>query len=357
MTFLITVSTEIYETLLPFVLVKYFAASMVIVGLVEGLSEAFSNLIKIFGGYLSDVKDRKKVLFFAIGSLLFSNIYITFSKKWPDILVSTLAKSTGEGLFVPVKDKILSEIYKKEIGKIFSINKIFENFGQLVGISLAFLISLFILEKFGYKVIFLFLGFIVLTVFVSLLLNPIKSDMKKERKRISWKIIEPSILFFFFMFSFVNLGYSFYILKVYNFVKDESYTLGLYLLFGLILLISTYFAGKIYDRLVLKNYLYLTVYLFILSNFLLIVFSPLGLMFLAVGEAFLEIGIWATIGKRIKFRKGFVFGVYHFVIGIGSFLSSFISGYLWDYFSSSAPFILSVVVAFFCVFYIRILRI
>ncbi|WP_297890365.1 MFS transporter [Sulfurihydrogenibium sp.] len=290
-TFLVTVSTEIYETLLPFVLVNYFAASMVVVGLIDGIGEAFSNIIKILGGYLSDVKDRKRVLFLAMWSLLFSNLYVVFSKRWSDIMVSAFAKSIGEGLFVPGKDKVLSGFYRKDIGKIFSANKIFENAGELTGIFLAFLMSLFILKEFGYKYIFLFLGFIVFVAIILLSFVLLKPDVKKERKRISWKILEPSILIFFFMFSFVNLGYSFYILKVYNFFKHESFTLALYLLFGLILLISTYFAGKIYDKVILKSYLYLTVFFFIVANLLLIVFPPVGLIFLAVGEAFLEIGI------------------------------------------------------------------
>lgn len=351
-TFLVTVSTEIYETLLPFILVKYFAVSMVIVGLIDGLGEAFSNLIKIFGGYLSDIKDRKKILSFGLSSLLFSYVYMAFSTKWADALISVLFKSVGEGVFIPVKDKILSTITKKEIGKIFSLNKIFENFGELVGIFLAFLISLVLLDKFGYRYLFLLLVVLVALTFFLTMFILTKPDKKVERKKISWKIFEPSILFFFFLFSFVNLGYSFYILKVYDFLKNESYALGMYLIFGFVLLISTYFAGKVYDSLNLKNFLYLTVVLFILSNLLLIIFAPIGLITLAVGEAFLEVGIWATVGKRVKFRKGFVFGVYHFAIGVSSFISSFISGYLWDYFSSDAPFLLGIFVAFFSLFYI-----
>ncbi|WP_028950586.1 MFS transporter [Sulfurihydrogenibium subterraneum] len=353
-TFFITVSTEVYETLLPFILVKYFSASMVIVGLIDGLGEAFSNLIKIFGGYLSDIKDKKKLLSFGLSSLLFSYVYMAFSTKWADALISVLFKSIGEGIFIPVKDKILSTVYKKEMGKIFSLNKIFENLGELIGIFLAFLISLILLNKFGYRyVYFLILGTFVVFTFFLVFFTSIKLDKKVEKKKISWKIFEPSILIFFFLFSFVNFGYSFFILKVYDFLKSESFALGMYLIFGFVLLVSTYFAGRVYDSLNLKNFLYITVVIFILSNLLLIIFPPLGLITLAVGEAFLEIGVWATVGKRVKFRKGFVFGVYHFVIGVSSFISSFVSGYLWDYFSSNAPFLLGTFVAFLSLFYIH----
>jgi hypothetical protein len=54
----------------------------------------------------------------------------------------------------------------------------------------------------------------------------------------------------------------------------------------------------------------------------------IGFLILAATEAFLEMGIWATIGKKIKYKKGFIFGLYHFVVGIGSFISLFSLGFI-----------------------------
>jgi len=67
---------------------------------------------------------------------------------------------------------------------------------------------------------------------------------------------------------------------------------------------------------------------------------------LTATEVFLGIGIWATIEKRIKYRKGFVFGLYNFVVGIGSFMSALIAD-IWDNFSSNYPFLISALISLF----------
>jgi len=51
----------------------------------------------------------------------------------------------------------------------------------------------------------------------------------------------------------------------------------------------------------------------------------------------LGIGIWATIEKRDKIQKRICFGLYNFVVGIGSFMSALIAD-TWDNFSSNYPF-------------------
>jgi MFS family permease len=81
-TLLFTIFIEVYETLLPFILVNIFSVSMFIVSIVEGSSEALSNLLKIFGGYISDIKSRKNLIIAGLGFLSLSNITIFIASKW-----------------------------------------------------------------------------------------------------------------------------------------------------------------------------------------------------------------------------------------------------------------------------------
>ncbi|MDQ7055653.1 MAG: hypothetical protein Q9M89_03870 [Persephonella sp.] len=59
---------------------------------------------------------------------------------------------------------------------------------------------------------------------------------------------------------------------------------------------------------------------------LMINFPICGFAVFAVADAFLGIGIWATIRKKVKFRKGFVFGTYHFAVGFSSLLAGLTAG-------------------------------
>jgi MFS family permease len=354
-TLLFTIFIEVYETLLPFILVNVFNASMFIVGIVEGSSEALSNLLKIFGGYVSDIKSRKNLIISGLGFLSLSNITIFIASKWQEVLFSSFLKSLSEGLLIPAKDFILSNTYKRSLGKVFALNKIFENFGEFLGILVALIISSYFVKFLSIKSIFLNFGLICVFFILILLTVNFDRKIKKERKEISWRIIYPELLLYFFVLSFVNLGYSFYILKVYEYLKNQSESIGIYLVFSIFLVIFTYIAGRLHDRVSLRIFLMIISILFFVSNLSIILNPIIGFLILAAAEAFLEIGIWATIGKKIKYRKGFVFGLYHFVVGIGSFISALIAGYIWDNFSSNYPFLISALISLFSLgFIVRI---
>jgi len=150
-TLLFTIFIEVYESLLPFILVNVFNASMFIVGIVEGLSEALANLLKIFGGYASDIKSRKNLIISGLGFISLSNITIFIASKWHEILFSSILKSLSEGLLIPAKDFILSNTYKRSLGKVYALNKIFENFGEFLGILVALIISSYFVEFLSIK--------------------------------------------------------------------------------------------------------------------------------------------------------------------------------------------------------------
>ena len=212
-TLFFSIFIEVYEVLLPFILVNIFGASMFIVGIVEGSSEALSNLLKVVGGYMSDIRNRKSLIIVGITFLSLSNLIIFVASKWQEVLFSSFLKSLSEGLLIPAKDFILSNTYRKTLGKVFALNKVFENFGEFLGILVALLISSWFISFLNIKVIFLIFGLICILFTLILLFINFDKKVRKERKEISWKIIYPELLIYFFILSFINLGYSFYILK------------------------------------------------------------------------------------------------------------------------------------------------
>ena len=57
---LMDVSSELVHSLLPVYLTAVLGASMVAVGLVEGVAEATASIVKMFSGALSDRLNRRK---------------------------------------------------------------------------------------------------------------------------------------------------------------------------------------------------------------------------------------------------------------------------------------------------------
>src|SRR2546429_9672758 len=59
---LMDISSEIIHALLPIYLVSVLGASMVTVGIIEGIAEATASITKIFSGALSDWLGKRKWL-------------------------------------------------------------------------------------------------------------------------------------------------------------------------------------------------------------------------------------------------------------------------------------------------------
>lgn len=344
-TMLFFTSTEIIESVLPFFLVNYLGASMLIVGIIEGFSEGFSNFLKIIGGYISDFKRKRDIIGFGLLSIFLSSVSFLFVKRWSDLILSIVLKDISEGSLIPARDFSLSLMYRRRKAEIFSINRIFENVGQLFGVSIIFFYSIFFI---GYGIYYVFLlssGITLLALFLFFMIEE-RYPEKGPKKSISWKILYPNYLILFSIFSFVNFGYSFSILKVYSQVESISISLGFYLIFSFLLVVSTFYAGKLFDYFGEEKFLRIAFVLFAISHIFFIIFPIVGLIIMAVSEGMFEIGLWATIGNKVKYRKGFVFGAYHFIVGIMSMLSGMFIGYMWDRFGSDVPFYFGVIASF-----------
>src|SRR5262249_62256078 len=59
---LMDLSSEMIHALLPLYLVTVLGASMVTVGIIEGIAEATTSIVKIFSGALSDRLGKRKLL-------------------------------------------------------------------------------------------------------------------------------------------------------------------------------------------------------------------------------------------------------------------------------------------------------
>src|SRR5512134_1561974 len=56
------ISSELIHSLLPIFMVTTLGASMVTVGVIEGVAEATAAVVKVFSGTLSDYLGRRKLL-------------------------------------------------------------------------------------------------------------------------------------------------------------------------------------------------------------------------------------------------------------------------------------------------------
>ena len=71
---LMDVSSEMIHALLPIYLVSVLGASMVTVGIIEGIAEATAMITKVFSGYVSD-RFRKRKLLVVLNQMVKTNTH------------------------------------------------------------------------------------------------------------------------------------------------------------------------------------------------------------------------------------------------------------------------------------------
>src|SRR5918994_299573 len=91
-------SSEIIYPLLPIFLATSLGASAKAIGIIEGLAESMSSLLKLFAGYLSDRLGKRKLLVVA-GYSLASIVrpLLAFAQSWTQVLAIRLADRIGKG--------------------------------------------------------------------------------------------------------------------------------------------------------------------------------------------------------------------------------------------------------------------
>ncbi|WP_457622578.1 MFS transporter [Persephonella sp.] len=350
-TFFLTVSYEMIFSVLPFFLVNTIGVSMFVIGIIEGGYDLISNFVKIFSGYWSDFFNRKRMIVWAIVTSILSRMYFILGKKWDDFVIAVTLEAVSEGSFTPVKDTILSSEKRKNLGKTFGINRAIENIGSFLGILIALIF--FSTQFLDYQEYFYLSIVPLILAMVLIIFLKIPQEKKIRKIRIvTWEIFFPKYIILFFLLSFANFGYSFYILKIYEQIKNEAFTVSIYLIFSIIIGVAALLSGRLFDRLGEKKHLEITVSLFLLSHLLMIFVPIAGFILFAFADAFLDIGIWATLGRKVRFRKGFVFGMYHFTVGFSSLIAGMVAGYLWESIDAEAPFVMGIIassIAFFII--------
>ena len=99
-------SSEIIYPLLPVFLATSLGASALAIGMIEGLAESMSSLLKLFAGYLSDRIGKRKLLVVA-GYSLASIVrpLLAFARSWTQVLAIRLTDRIGKGIRTAPREK------------------------------------------------------------------------------------------------------------------------------------------------------------------------------------------------------------------------------------------------------------
>jgi MFS family permease len=140
--FLNDAASEMITPLLPIFLTATLGAGPAIVGLVEGVAESASSLLKFLGGWLADRGWNSKGL--VLGGYSVSNAtrpLIGLAGGWSWVLGLRFLDRTGKGLRTSPRDAMIATAVPAEVrGRAFGFHRGMDHAGAVLGPLLAFLL-------------------------------------------------------------------------------------------------------------------------------------------------------------------------------------------------------------------------
>ncbi len=343
----VDMSTEMVYPLIPLYLTATLGASPAIVGLIEGIAESVASLLKVFSGYIGDVRRNKKQLaFIGYSAAVVYKMMLIASSSWLGVLAARVVDRTGKGIRTAPRDALVAEAGGKKLGSSFGLHKMLDMAGSTLGVILAYL---FVTRGVGFHGAF-FYSMIpaVIGILIILLVREEKGSVPPgEKLRIKGLKLNGQLktyLAILFVFCLGNSSNAFLLLKAGQQGFSEGQVILLYLLYNASASILAIPAGRLSDRIgrarvLIPGYLiYGAVYL----GFALITDkTAFVLMFAAYGayNALISGAERAFVAENApEGLKGTVLGLYGMLQGVGLLLASVIAGLLYAV-NSGAPFV------------------
>jgi MFS family permease len=129
-------ASEMVVPLIPLLLATVLAAGPVALGLIEGVADTVSNLLKLWAGRHSDLYNRRRKPYVVAGYLL-SNLarpLIAFSGSWLTVLAIRVTDRVGKGLRTAPRDALISDaIQDGQAGRAYGFARALDHSGAVLG--------------------------------------------------------------------------------------------------------------------------------------------------------------------------------------------------------------------------------
>ncbi|HOA21851.1 MAG TPA: MFS transporter [Anaerolineaceae bacterium] len=361
--FLTDISSEMVINILPLFLSSVLGVKTNIIGIIEGVAEATSSVLKVFSGWLSDkLRTRKWLAVAGYGLSALAKPFFYFANSWGAVAGVRWADRVGKGIRTAPRDALVADNVKPEQrGLAFGLHRAADTAGALLGILIAAFIvwklqagSSALSEQTFRTVVLIslipaFLAVIVLAVGT----KEVRVGSEVRKVRISLKGLGRNFIIFLVIVGIFDLGNSSDAFLVLRAQERGMSTLNILIMlaaFNLIYTLISTPAGSLSDKLGRRKLIIggWIVYALIYLGFALARSAVhVGLLYAAYG---LYYGMAYGTAKAMVAdlvppeMRGTAFGTYNAILGILDFPASVIAGLLWSGagtwkgFGPSAPF-------------------
>ncbi len=362
--FLMDISSEMVINILPLFLASVLGVKTNIIGIIEGVAEATSSVLKVFSGWLSDkLRSRKWLAVIGYGISALAKPFFFFASTWEAVAAIRWIDRVGKGVRTAPRDALVADnVSLEQRGLAFGLHRAADTAGAMLGI----LIAAFVVWKLQAAGSSLqestFRTIVLISIIPATLAVISLAVMTKEKKpegtakapKITFKGLGRNFLFFMIIVGIFDLGNSsdaFLVLRAQERGMNALNILLMLAVFNLIYTLVSTPAGMISDKIGRKKLIiggwamYALIYLgFALAKNV----TQIWLLYLAYGLYYgMAYGTSKAMLSDLVSAKvrGTAFGTYNAILGILDFPASLIAGLLWSGigswkgFGPSAPFL------------------
>ena len=356
--FLNDLGSDMIYPVWPLFVTSVMGANMAMLGLIDGLGEAFVSISKAISGYISD-RIRKRKFFIWSGYILgsISRLGYALAPTWHWLIPLKILDRSGKIRSAP-RDALVADISTDQNrGGHFGLMKAMDNLGAVCGI----VVCLLLFEHIGFTNLFLIaaLPSLLSAVLIYAYIKENKISDKKLFADFTFKDLDANFKLFLILNSVFTLGafsYSFLLIFAGKCGFKATYLPIFYLIITVTAAIFSLPMGKLSDKIGRKKLMYLAFILwaaicisFILSTNSIVVVAAFVLY--GLHKAALE-----TVQKTYTSElcpdcfRATGLGVFQMAIGVCALPASLIAGFLWDKINMQAPFYLSLALSLIACF-------
>lgn len=142
--FLTDISSEMIFNLVPLFLANVLGASTAVIGLIDGIAETTSSLLKLGSGWLSDrLRSRKWLAVSGYGLSAIAKPFLYFTTTWGGVLAVRFADRTGKGIRTSPRDALIADsVDADRRGIAFGLHRAGDTAGAVVGLLIALVVVL-----------------------------------------------------------------------------------------------------------------------------------------------------------------------------------------------------------------------
>ena len=350
---LMDVSSEMIHSLLPLFMATTLGASVIIIGIIEGVAEATALMLKVFSGVISDYVGKRKglaLLGYGLGAL--SKPLFAIASTSGVVFSARMIDRVGKGIRGAPRDALVADVTPPEIrGAAYGLRQSLDTIGAFLGPLLA--VALMFLWDNDFQSIFwvaaipavlsiALLGFGLKeprTAVVQKRTNPLRRENLKKLSTAYWWVVAIGSIF-----TLARFSEAFLVLRAQQ-MAIPLFAIPLVMVaMNLVYSLTAYPFGKLSDSMSHSKMLQWGLLVLIAADIVLALSSHWSTLLAGVALWGIHMGMTQGLLAAMVAHtappelRGTAFGMFNLMSGIALLLASAGAGVLWEVLGAASTF-------------------